>query len=119
MSEEEMQKKMEFIIEQQAQFATDIQILRETQAADSKLLKEKHNSLADALMTVVGMVGKLAAQQEQTAADVARLAASQAELSERLNELSERLNIFINVVERYIVERRSGGNGGNGANDDA
>lgn len=108
MSEEEMQQKMEFIIEQQAQFATDIQILRETQAAESKLFREKHNTLTEALTTVVGMIGKLAAQQERTAADVASIAASQAELVASQAELRERLNIFINVVERYISEKRNG-----------
>ena len=32
MSDEEMNKKMEFIVEQQAQFAADIEVMREIQA---------------------------------------------------------------------------------------
>jgi DNA gyrase/topoisomerase IV subunit B len=86
MSNEEMNKKMEFIIEQQAQFAADIEVMREIQAADAKLLKENDRNLSDAITTVVGLIGKLAQAQIRT---------------------EERLNIFINVVERHI-----GGNGG-------
>jgi hypothetical protein len=40
MTNEEIGQRIEFIIEQQAQFTSDIQILREIQAADNKLLKE-------------------------------------------------------------------------------
>ena len=40
MSNEEMNKKMEFIIEHQAKFAADIEIMREVQAADARRLSE-------------------------------------------------------------------------------
>jgi hypothetical protein len=100
MSNEEMDKKMEFIVEQQAQFAADIEVLREVQAAGAKLLKaetkllkeeinvlkELYRNLSEAVTTVVGLVGTLAQTQTRT---------------------EERLNAFINVVERYIS-----GNGG-------
>ena len=100
MSNEEMNKKMEFIVEQQAQFAADIEVMREIHKADTellkeetkllkqetKLMKEQHQNLSEAVTTVVGMVGNLAQAQMRT---------------------EERLNIFINVVERYIS-----GNGG-------
>jgi hypothetical protein len=93
MSNEEMNKKMEFIVEQQAKFAADIEIMREVQAADAKLLKEQMNvlqelyhNLSDAVITVVGLVGSLTQAQTRT---------------------DERLSVFINVVERYIS-----GNGG-------
>ena len=111
MSEEEMNKKMEFIVEQQANFAAQIEITREVQAADAKLLKEetkllreetkllkeetkqlkeRERTLADAVLTVVGLVRNLTESQQRT---------------------DERLNIFINVVERYIS-----GNGGSATN---
>lgn len=100
MSNEEINRKMEFIVEQQAQFAADIEVMREIQAADAKLLKaetkllksetkllkEQYRNLSDSVMTIVGLIGSLAKSQERT---------------------DERLNIFINVVERYIT-----GNGG-------
>ena len=100
MSDEEMNKKMEFIVEQQANFAAQIEMMREVQAADAKLLKEEtkllkeetkqlkehERTLADAVLTVVGLIRNLTESQQRT---------------------DERLNIFINVVERYIS-----GNGG-------
>ena len=106
MSNEEFERKMEFIVEQQAQFAANIQVMQEVHDADVKLLKEEtklqkeemklvkeqHRNLSDAVTAVVGMMGRLAAAQERTDAKVA--------------EMSDRLNVFIGVVERYI-----GGNG--------
>jgi chromosome segregation ATPase len=113
MSEEEMQKKMEFIIEQQAQFAADIQLLRETQAADSKRI----TGLMDALTTVVGIIGKLSASQERTDARVAEVAASvnslagaQANLAEAQANTDERLNTLIGIIERYFSDGSDGKN---------
>ncbi len=98
MSEEEMQRKMEFIVNQQAQFAADIQQLQESQVR-----------LTDAVITVVGVVGKLSEAQERTDAAMAEMAKAHAEMAKAHAETDERLNIFINVVERYIS--RNGGNG--------
>lgn len=106
MSDEELNRKMEFIVEQQAQFAADIQVMREVHAADTlllkeetKLLKEQQRSLADAVSTVVGLVGGLAQAQAQANSHIADLAEIQV-------RTDERLNILIGVVERYL-----GGNG--------
>ena len=86
MSDEEMSKKMEFIVEQQAMFAAEMEIMREVQAADAK-------RLSDGLIGVIDIVGNLARSQMRT--------------DETVNSLAERLNIFISVVERFIS-----GNGG-------
>lgn len=108
MTNEEIQKRIEFIIEQQAQFAADIQQLRETQAADSKIMKEKHNSLTEALTTVVGMIGKLSAAQERTDANVAELAEKMITLADAQANTDERLNMLIGMVERYFSDGRNG-----------
>jgi ABC-type transporter Mla subunit MlaD len=104
MSEEEMQQKMEFIINQQAQFTVDIQQLRESQG-----------KLTDAVIGVVGVVGKLAERVDGLVGHVEEIAEAQkrtdtqiAETNAQLSETNERLNIFINVVERYINEGRNG-----------
>ena len=91
MSNEEMNKKMEFIVEQQAQFAADIQVAREIQAQDAKLLR----NLSDAVMMVVGLVGSLTEAQGRTDDRLNMLAQAQ-------TRTEERLNVFIDVVERYI-----------------
>ncbi len=107
MNNEEMNKRMEFIVEQQAQFAADIEVMREIQAADErrlkeemKLLKEQDRKLSDAVITVVGMVGNLT--QAQTRSDESIKLLTEAQV-----RTEERLNIFIGVVERHIT-----GNGG-------
>ncbi len=94
MSNEEMNKKMEFIVEQQAKFAADIEIMRQVQAADAKLLKEQDRKLSDALIAVVGMIGNLTEAQARTDESIKILTEAQA-------RTDERLNIFINVVERH------------------
>jgi DNA-binding FadR family transcriptional regulator len=80
MSEEELRKKVEFIVEQRAQ--------------------------------VVGIIGKLAETQERAAAEFAEFRKQTesrfAALAAAHAETDERLNIFINVVEKYIRERRNG-----------
>ena len=47
MSNEELDRKIEFIVEQQAQFAADIQVMREVHEADTKLLKEETKLLKE------------------------------------------------------------------------
>ncbi|MDQ3753440.1 MAG: hypothetical protein M3371_01755, partial [Acidobacteriota bacterium] len=67
--------------------------------------------LTDATTTVVGMIGKLVDAQAQTNMQVAELAEAQKHTDAQLAETNERLNVFINVVERYISERRNGQSG--------
>ena len=93
MSNEEMNKKMEFIVEQQAKFAADIEILREIQAADAR-------RLGDGLLSMIDIVGHLTRTQIRTEETVNTLAQAQA-------QTEERLTILINIVERHM-----GGNGG-------
>ena len=100
MTNEEMKKKMEFIVEHQAKFAAEFEIMREVQATDGKLLR-------DGLLAVVDVVGSLARTQMRADDRISLLTEAQARTDESIKSLTERLNIFINVVEKYI-----GGNGG-------
>ena len=107
MSEEEMNKKMEFIIEQQAKFAADIEMTREVQAADAR-------RLSNGLMGLVDIVGNLTRAHIETDRSINRLTEAQAARDESIKRLTEagertdaRLNILINVVDRDIS-----GNGG-------
>ena len=102
MANEQFERHMQFIVEQQAQFAVDIQQLKEAQAE----LTTKHNHLTEALTTVVGMVGKLTEAQNRTDE---KLAQAQDRTDEKLLELTnkqaetdDRLNTLIGVVERYF-----------------
>ena len=100
MSNEDMNKKMEFIVEHQAKFASEIQIMREVQAADSR-------RFSDALIGTLAIVGNLTESLTRTDENVRLVAEAQLSLTEAQARTEERLNIFINVVERYIS-----GNGG-------
>jgi hypothetical protein len=93
MSDEELNKKMEFIIEWQAKFAADMEMMREKQAKDAQ-------TLSKALLGLMDVVGAVTRAQARTDDAINRLMESQA-------RTDERLNIFINVVERFIS-----GNGG-------
>jgi len=103
MSEEELNKKMEFIVEQQAQFTADIQAMREVQAANEKQM----GTLSQALIAVVASIGDLAQAQKRTDERIGLLTESIKLLAEAQSRTDERLNNLINIVERHIS-----GNGG-------
>ena len=122
MSEEEMQRKMEFVVEQQAQFAAEIQISQERQAkTDKKLdkladkldkLADKVDKLTDIVAATVGAIDRLTDAQARTERRLVDLQANTerkfVELAERQAATDERLNVLINVVERYISRKRNG-----------
>ena len=100
MSNEEMNKKMEFIVEQQAKFAADIEILREIQAADAR-------RLGDGLLSMLDIIGQLTRTQIRTEQTVSSLAQDVSKLTQAQAHTEERLTILINIVEGHM-----GGNGG-------
>lgn len=96
MSNEEINKKMEFVIEQQALFVVDIGEMREVQAQDAKLLKEETNALtqqyrklSDAVITVVGLVGSLTQAQARADDRINVLMQAQARTDDRFNVLAQ------------------------------
>src|ERR1044072_8906772 len=93
MNNEEMNKKMEFIVEHQAKFAAVLEIMREVQA-------KQLSDLSRAVITVVGLVGDLTEAQSRTDESIKHLSEAQA-------QTEESLNILINTAQRHI--------GGNGA----
>ncbi len=98
MTNKEMQKTLEFIIERQEQFADNMQ-----------KSEERMSRFEGAFIGLFQIVSETTKAQRDLTADVKQIAATQVTLAEALVETNERLNIFINVVERYIS--RNGGNG--------
>lgn len=87
---DDLEKTMRFIVEQQAQFAADIQQIREVLSTHS-----------GAIVTVVNLVGKLAEAQVASEANIAELAAA-------AKGTENRLNAFIVFVEKYISSHNGG-----------
>ena len=100
MTPEEMERAIHFIINQQAQFVTDIQQVREVQAQFATDLQAMRavqaefqtqlGKVTDATLTLIGLVGRVTEAQVRT--------------EQRLVETNDRLNTFIVTVERYINE---------------
>ena len=102
MANEQFERHMQFIVEQQAQFSADILELKETQKIEGQLWREKYDNLTDAITTIVGMVGKLAEAHERLTATQERTDEQLSQLTNKHGETDDRLNALIGVVERYF-----------------
>jgi flagellar basal body rod protein FlgG len=88
MADDKVEKRIEFIIEQQAQFAADIQQLREAQSKTDQML----NRLA--AVTLEGF--------KDVNAKIDALVDAQLRTDENLRTTNETLNNLIAVVDRYF-----------------
>ncbi len=101
MTDDEVRRQMEFILNQQAQTAVNIQTLSESQVqAEARV-----GRLEGALVGLVNLIGDF---QKQTEAKFSGVEKAQNRLEAALAETTERLNSLINVVERYISNGRNG-----------
>jgi hypothetical protein len=94
MNNEEFERKMSFIVEQQAQFAADVQQMRELQAQTENVV----GRLAHA--TLEGF--------RDTNAKIDSLVDSQIKLTEAQTLTDENLRNLIAVVDRYFSAGRNG-----------
>jgi hypothetical protein len=98
MTDEERQRQMDFILNQQAQFASDIQQLRETQAQTEQVV----NRLANAMLSNFERRDeKFSEVSEDTDRKIAALVDSQMKTEENIRNLTA-------VVDRYFSEGRNG-----------
>jgi hypothetical protein len=99
MTPEEMERAMQFLLRQQALFA-----------ADFEKLTVKTDSIADGLIGLTGLVGRLAEAQERTDKQLretdarlsARIAENDARLSGHISTVESHLNILIEMFERHL-----------------
>lgn len=94
MTNEEFEKRMEFILEQQAQFSADIQQLREAQAQTESIVARLANGTLEAFNDVN--------------AKISVLVDSQINLTEAQSRTDENIKNLIAVVDRYFTEGRNG-----------
>ncbi len=111
MTNPEMEKAIEFIIKQQAQFTEDIQQLREFQARlveTQQRAEERTNKLENVVLRLADVVSDLAQTQKETDR---RLTETKVEMDRKWNETGERLNALIVMFERYMNGRDKRANG--------
>ncbi|HEX8635688.1 MAG TPA: hypothetical protein VF703_16185 [Pyrinomonadaceae bacterium] len=104
MINEEMQRTMQFIVEQQAQLTATV-----------GRLSEKVDRTADGINSLLAIaelhereIGELRESVNTMRESVNTMSESVRAVDERGREADERLNALINTVERYISERRNG-----------
>jgi len=90
-NEDKVQKQMEFIVEQQAQFASDIGQLKDIVA---RLAKATLDRFEDSDNTVSALVNA----QMKTEENVSTLAARMVELAEAQAHTDQRLNVLIDII---------------------
>jgi uncharacterized membrane protein YqiK len=115
---EETQRKMDFIVQQQAQFTIDMQQMREAQAEADEKWERRWGRTEEGIRSLLaiaeiheGEIKTLAEAQAAQAEAQAAQAEAQARTDKQMAETDERLNALINVVEQIISERRNGGKG--------
>lgn len=127
MSNEEFERTMAFIVQQQAQFSVDIQRLQEAQTQTEQIVVKTAQTVAEtgeivarlANVTLEGFKdvnAKIDSLVDSQIRSDEKLAASQTLTDERFAALAdsqirsdEKLRNLITVVDRYITEGRNGG----------
>ena len=94
MNNEEFEKKMSFIVEQQAQFAVDIQEMRELQAQTEDVVGRLAHATLEGFRDVNAKIDSLVD--------------SQIRLTEAQTLTDGNLRDLIAVVDRYFSEGRNG-----------
>jgi len=119
MTYEEMEKTMQFILEQQAQFNANFQRLEEAREED--LARTKH--LEESFLILVRLVQshneRIVSEEDRSISFEERIAyldermisltEAQIRTNQQLAETDERLNALIAVVERYISSQGQNG----------
>lgn len=104
MSPDEMNRTMQFLLSQQAQFAANLD-----------KLEEKTNRLTDAVIGLTGIVGRVAEAQERLAEQAAQQKAEterrfqetnawMADLGEYIKEVGSHLDVVVRMFERHLAE---------------
>lgn len=94
MSDQEFDRKMAFIVEQQAQFASDIQQLREAQTQTDEMVNRLANATFEGFKDLTAKINALVDSQIRT--------------DENMQRTDERLRNLITVVDRYFSEGQNG-----------
>ena len=101
MTEEIIKRTVEFMLEQQAQFAAEIETLKSGRdASEDKIgkLEERMTHIEELLTKIVAIMEKMSALQEHAINNVSTLPGI-------IAETDERVNLLVNIFERYLSEK--------------
>ena len=105
MNNQEIERKMNFIVEQQAQFASDIQQLHGSQTRTDQVVSRT----AEVVAEMGGVVTRLAvvthAGFNEINAKINALVDAQIRTEEHLTRTNQNLNNLVAVVDRYLSGR--------------
>jgi len=104
MTNEEIERNFEFIVNQQARFSSDLQKISEAQLRSEATVAQ----IIQVLDQVAHNQVRLAEAQERADSRIADLAEAQKRTDETVAEGNERMNSLILVVERYFSNGRGG-----------
>jgi len=104
MANEEMQRAMTLIVEQQAQTAAKMDVLTETIEALTKTQKRGEEKWSRTEKGISSLLAIAEIHEKEIQAQSQQIAS----LSETTKSTDERLNALINVVERQISNGRNG-----------
>jgi hypothetical protein len=91
-----LEERIEFIVEQQAQFSVDIQLLKERLDDFQTKSNERMTRMENIMVRFY----------EDTSTKINALIEAQFRTDERLSETNDRLNVLIDVVERFVTNGR-------------
>jgi len=111
MTDEDMKKAMEFIVNQQAQSSAKIDALADAQrAADERWTRTEEGIRA--LLSIAEIhereINTLGHQVSSLGQEISNLGGEISNLSETTRATDQRLNVLINVVEKQLREDRNG-----------
>lgn len=91
-----LEERIEFIVEQQAHFSVDIQLLKERLDDFQTKSNERMTRMENIMVRFY----------EDTGTRINALIEAQFRTDERLSETNDRLNVLIGVVERFVTNGR-------------
>jgi len=101
MSNEEMQRAMDFIVEQEAKSSAKIDALAEAQKQAQKNAEERWARTEEGIRALLA-IAEL--HEKEIQANTQQILS----LGETTRATDDRLNVLINVIERHVSEGRNG-----------
>jgi len=110
--DEEIQRQMDFIIEQQAQFSVDIEKLQESIGKIENVVLRLANATVDKFEQTDEKIALLIDAQLKSERKIEKLADSQQKITELQQTTDERLNAVIYMFEKFISRETNGNSDG-------